>query len=237
MKSILKDKSKLNLGIDVMLFLLMLLVAGIGLLIKYVLVPGAQRNELYGSDVELELFGLARHDWGRIHFIASLVFMALLILHILFHWKMVVCIFKRMVPNKPLRMVASWLLAFATIFFIAFPLLVKPEIVEREPLNRNQQAAKGTTEPVDRNIENNADSLHYSDHDAHAVYEINGSQTLEFIATKYGVPVSSLAADLNIPVSKAGEKLGRLKKQYSFTMDDVRECISKIKRDEDHNAH
>jgi LysM repeat protein len=133
-----------------------------------------------------------------------------------------------MAPNKPLRAIATWLLAFATIFLIAFPLLVNPEIVEREP-HQNRQAAKGTIKLADENIENNVDSLLYDAHDAHTVYEINGSQTLQSIADKYDVPVSNLAADLNIPDSKADEKLGRLKRQYSFTMDDVRESISKNK--------
>ena len=62
------------------------------------------------------------------------------------------------------------------------------------------------------------------------VYDVNGSQTLQFVADKYNVPVSTITADLKIPVTLAGEKLGRLRKSYLFTMDDVRNSISNYKK-------
>jgi hypothetical protein len=46
-------KAKLNLVIDALLLLCMAAMAGIGLLMKYVLVPGFKRWEIYGRNVEL----------------------------------------------------------------------------------------------------------------------------------------------------------------------------------------
>jgi len=51
------EKSKLNLVIDALLLLCLAAIAGIGLLIKYVLVPGYQRWEIYGRNVSLFLLG------------------------------------------------------------------------------------------------------------------------------------------------------------------------------------
>lgn len=39
------DQSKLYLSIDIIMLLLLMPLAGIGFLIKYVLIPGLQRNE------------------------------------------------------------------------------------------------------------------------------------------------------------------------------------------------
>jgi hypothetical protein len=84
------NKLKLNLVIDLIMFLVMMAVAGIGFMIKYVLVPGSERNEIYGKGVELFYWGLDRHQWGNIHLILSLILLFLLLLHIFFHWNQIV---------------------------------------------------------------------------------------------------------------------------------------------------
>ena len=48
-------KSKLNLILDVLLMLCFAAIVGIGLLMKYVLVPGYLRWEIYGRNVSLFL--------------------------------------------------------------------------------------------------------------------------------------------------------------------------------------
>jgi len=50
------------------------------------------------------------------------------------------------------------------------------------------------------------------------------------VADKYNVSAEAIAADLKIPATFTGEKLGRLKKQYSFTMDDVKASIAAHKK-------
>lgn len=46
-------KSSLLLLIDVLMFLFLALMAGLGLMIKYVLVPGSKRWDIYGRNVDL----------------------------------------------------------------------------------------------------------------------------------------------------------------------------------------
>ena len=72
----LKKKSTLNLIIDALLLVCMAAIAGIGLLMKNVLVPGYKRWDIYGRNVELYFWGLDRHQWGTIHFVIALVFIA-----------------------------------------------------------------------------------------------------------------------------------------------------------------
>jgi len=55
-----KDRAKLNLTIDIVLLLLLMTMAGIGFLIKYVLLSGEKRNVIYGQNINLELLGMDR---------------------------------------------------------------------------------------------------------------------------------------------------------------------------------
>ena len=124
-------KSKLNLIIDTLLLLCLSAIAGIGLLIKFVLVPGYQRWEIYGRNVSLFLWGLDRHQWGTIHFIIGLVFLGLLVFHIILHWSVIVGIYCRLIPNRLARWVTALILICVTIILFAFPYFVKPEVWEQ----------------------------------------------------------------------------------------------------------
>jgi len=124
-------KAKLNLIIDSLLLLCLAGIAGIGLLIKYVLVPGYQRWEIYGRNVSLFFWGLDRHQWGTIHFVIGLVFLALLVLHVVLHWSMIVGIYRCLIPNRFARWITALILLVLTVLLFAFPYFVKPEVVEQ----------------------------------------------------------------------------------------------------------
>ncbi len=246
MRCIYKDKSKFNLSIDIIMLLLLMPIAGIGFLIKYVLIPGMDRNVLYGNNVGLEFWSLTRHQWGTIHLILSLIFLALLLLHIVLHFKMITCVFRKMFPNRILRIVLTTFLTVSGLLMFSFALIVKPEIVFREPLHQNRlernsnmnagfsekdglsKQVNATLVDINKDKKSKSDKNHH--HSANEAYEVYGSQTLQFVADKYHVPANKIASDLKIPKELTGEKLGRLKKRYSFTMDDVRNSISKNKQ-------
>jgi hypothetical protein len=238
------DKSKLNLIIDLILLILMMPITGIGFLMKYVLVAGFERNMLYGNNVELLFWGQTRHQWGSIHLILSVLFLLLLFLHIILHWKMIVGIFRRMIPNKTIRILLVGLISVTALLSISFPLFVKPEQVEKEPLHRNEHhnntLSLGDSLKKESARENDTLSIHGNQkanqgnkrhhHSSTEEIEVFGNQTLQFVADKYKVPVSVIAADLKVPETLFEEKLGRIKKQYPFTMDDVRASISNYKK-------
>ena len=121
------DKTKFNFITDACMFLVILAMAGLGFLMKFVLVPGKERWVKYGRNVNLTMFGWDRHDWGDIHLDLGLIFLGLLVLHIILHWRQIVGLFQKFVPaeRRPLVLLIFVLLA---VFLIYFPFLLSPEM-------------------------------------------------------------------------------------------------------------
>jgi hypothetical protein len=122
-------KSQLNFVIDALMFLVIMAMAGLGLLMRCVLVPGRERWVKYGRNVNLTLFGWDRHDWGYIHLYLGLFFLGLLALHIILHWRQIVGLFQGFVPLERRNLVVLAFVLLA-IFLISFPFLLSPEIGE-----------------------------------------------------------------------------------------------------------
>ena len=139
----MKNKPKINFVIDALLLLLVMAKGGIGLLIKYTLIPGSMRWEVYESNVELYLFGLDRHQWGSIHLILGYIFFALLFLHIVLHWKQIVSIYKKLIPDKSTRNVTTIVFVFVSICFLFFGLFLPHEV---EPLPRGEGRQRSARE-------------------------------------------------------------------------------------------
>jgi len=248
-------KTKLNISIDIVLFILLVSMAGIGFLMKFVLIRGEVRNEIYGNNVDLEFLGLTRHEWGSIHLIISIIFLTLLILHIIFHWKCIVSIFKCMFPVRFVRYGITVIICLIGPLILISPFFLEPEIVPFEPKYRNSTHNTPSTdnnrpETTDKEIitaqpfagSEEADSAsdipqesdlvtHEGYHNSeYSEFEVYGYQTLQHVADRYNVPAAIIARYLNIPENLTGEKLGWLRKQYSFTMIDVRKSISNYKK-------
>lgn len=238
-----KNKTNLNLLIDAIMLILLMSIAGLGFLIKYILVPGYKRNVLYKGDVELYFMGLTRHEWGNIHLWLSFVFLFLIILHIILHWEMITCIFKQMIKSKTSRAVIAFFTGFAAIFFALASFFVKPEVVPFQAKHtHNYNTEKYMENPISlvrdklpgNNTENQSTKrLHknreeYSHRYSHDVLEIYGYMTLDETARKYSVPITELTENLNIPSGQSSEKIGRLKKLYGFKMKELKKAIIKI---------
>ncbi|MBV6518865.1 MAG: DUF4405 domain-containing protein [Candidatus Brocadia sp.] len=131
------DKSKVNLVIDALLFLCVMAMTGIGILMKFILLPGKDTWAVYGRKVELFLFGMDRHQWGTIHMIIAFVFLGLAALHVVLHWKMIVSSYPRLIGNKVARRIIAVMLVIVALFFVTFPLVVKPEVQELKHKGRN----------------------------------------------------------------------------------------------------
>jgi hypothetical protein len=133
-------KPKLNLITEGLMLLCMAAMAGIALLIKFVLVPGYQRWEIYGRKIELLFWGIDRHQWGTVHLYVGLIFIALLVLHLVLHWASVVAIFCKLIPNPLTRKVVAVVLILVTTLLLAFPCFVKPEVLDGLPGGRGLRA-------------------------------------------------------------------------------------------------
>jgi len=124
------SKSKINFLIDSLMFLCMAAVAGIGFLMKIVLIPGEDRWIKYGKNVELYVFNMDRHQWGTVHLVVALVLLGLLLLHIILHWKLIVGLFSKLINNKSARKLITIVFVFISAFLFLFAFLIKPEMGE-----------------------------------------------------------------------------------------------------------
>lgn len=124
-------KSRINFSLNAVMFLLMTLMVSTGLLMKYVLLPGSQRQEKFGRNVDLFLLGMDRHEWGTVHLVAGLVLLAFLALHIALHWKSITGVFSKWVRSQGRRAVMTWLFLLVCALVLAFPFVLNPTVVER----------------------------------------------------------------------------------------------------------
>lgn len=242
MNKFCNSKSKVNLIIDAIMLILLMIVAGLGLLIKYVLVPGFKRQILYDDNVELYYMGLTRHEWGSIHLWLSLIFIALMLIHIILHWKMILCIFKQMVSKKASRVVIAIIIAIISLFFALAPFFISPEVI---PFQKKHINNHDISTPVKESIPVEKAASYNDKRDLpksevvktnkeksgsghlHEEISISGFMTLNEVAEKYSIPANELTKALNIPGSTSSEKIGRLKKKYGFEMEDLKDIIIK----------
>lgn len=125
------DKTKINFVIDALMFLCLMAMAGLGFLMKYVLLPGRQAWAKYGRNIELTWLGWDRHDWGEIHLYLAFILLTLLTIHLILHWKMILGLLERLIPNPKLRTRIALAFLIITVLLIYFPFLVTPEARER----------------------------------------------------------------------------------------------------------
>lgn len=86
----------LNFLIDFLGFINMLGLVGTGIILKWILPPGSggQGREMHGGhggEQIRQLLGMGRHEWGDIHYVLALFFMALVLIHIILHWNWIKC--------------------------------------------------------------------------------------------------------------------------------------------------
>ena len=124
-------KNKVNFVLDLVLLVLMSSITGIGLLIKYVLLPGKERNIAYGRDVDLYLLGWDRHEWGVLHLWIGYALVALVLLHIFLHWKQICFMASGLLAHRVLKNGLALLFAVFCILLVAWPFLVPVEVKER----------------------------------------------------------------------------------------------------------
>lgn len=126
-------RGTLILLIDALMFLGLSALVGLGLLIKYVLLPGRETWAKYGSRVTLTWLGWDRHDWGTVHLVVAVIFLGLLAAHIILHWQMLVALYeKTLFPNRLRKLVAPAFVLLA-LLLMYFPALVTPEVQESPP--------------------------------------------------------------------------------------------------------
>lgn len=143
------NKAKLNFVIDAVMFLCMAAIAGLGFLMKYVLLPGRESTIKYGRRVELSLLGLDRHDWGTIHLYLGFLLLALLALHIVLHWQMIPGLFARLIINSKQRSRIALVYVVLAAVLVLFPFFINPEVKDGGAGQGRRYGAQGEAGPAD----------------------------------------------------------------------------------------
>lgn len=237
-------KLKLNIIIDIALFVFLLVVAVIGFIIRYILIPGSDRWIKFGYNAEMTFLNLERHEWGYIHWVAALVLAGLLVLHLIFHWNLILCMVKKLIPNQLFRIIATVVFMVFCAVVVFFPVFIPAEIsgpVAGQGFAKARQSGREIPE-VPEQEEKNQDFLitqpesevpvtgHKAGEGEH-VLDIRGFNTLDEIAGKYNVSVSQLKQRLKIPEDVPGnQQIGRIRRIYGFTMADVEDAVLKLQK-------
>ncbi|MFC2151041.1 DUF4405 domain-containing protein [Bacteroidota bacterium] len=228
------NKSKWNFVIDAIMFILMGIIAGLGLLIKYVLLPGTERWVKFGRNVDMTFWGFDRHDWGTIHFILGITLVVLLILHIILHWKVIICLYKNIIKRKAVRIACALSFTIITLFLICFPFLFQIDVEETLSGRERYYSSIETTVPAesetklfeeqpaikevfqdensdrktiqDKKYEQNRPEEHaqHEHHNTDPSIEVKGYMTLSEVTNEYNIPEDYLKRKLNLPSSVSG---------------------------------
>jgi hypothetical protein len=115
-----------------------------GFVLKFVLPPGSGRIEGAGTGwraaqkpVSL-LWGGTRHDWGTVHLWLAVGFLAIVSLHVLFHWRWIAC----MIGKQPQDRSGSRLLAGLLALLVLSAFAIGPFISPVREVPRSELAAE-----------------------------------------------------------------------------------------------
>lgn len=248
-------RQKVNFIIDILLLIATVFIIVIGFVIRYVLIPGSERWEKFGRNVELSILGLDRHQWGFIHLIVGLLFVGLLVLHLIFHWKQIVAMTRKILPGMYIRYTFVGAIVGIIVIVAVLPFLIPLQLgdlvthqgrgVTRNSIYQERSFPEHEPEYLtivasENSLENiNEPKLEYAEpfhekvehsSDEH-ILDIRGFNTIEDLAKKYDVSADSLKNYLKIPPSVSNnERLGRIRRTYDFTMGDVEEAILKLQK-------
>ena len=247
-------KSKINFLIDSLMFLCMAAIAGIGFLMKYVLIPGHDRWIKYGKNVELYVFNMDRHEWGAIHLVIAFVLLGLLLLHTILHWKLILSLFRKLVSGTLARKLATSIFVFTSALLFLFAFIVKPEIgeiiqgqgrqvtyeniiseTEITDMHDNKAVIKDDKSEVvkdnSKGTLQDAEESHERHYRSNMDIEIRGYMTIRELSVEYDVPSKYIMKKLNIPESVSdNQRLGLLKRDYGFRMSDIKKIINEYKK-------
>lgn len=247
---------KVNIVIDIVMFVVMAALAVIGFLIRYTLISGVERWEKFGHNVEMTVLGLDRHEWGFIHLVLGILLAVLLVLHIIFHWRQIICLFRRLTPGQSKRYALVAGLAIMSLFILVAPFFLKVETGESvrgqgEGYGRNlsqipvddssgekeyetQITSENNTEQTETRDKNEVGS---SRHKEARTHDIKGYHTIDGLARSYNISVTDIKSMLNIPSTVSeNERLGRIRRHYGFTMREVEDCILTLQKTAEEQA-
>jgi hypothetical protein len=183
-----------NFFIDLIAFIGFVLLTSTGILMRYVLPPGSGRWKV--------IWGLDRHEWGSIHFWISIIFLSILTIHLILHWRWIMTFIK----GRP-REGSGLRAGLGIVGLVGITALAIAPVVSTVETTATKEKGISLSEKYDD-------------------IQILGSMTLNEVEQNTGVPIVYIIKELKLPPDiDRDERLGRLKKMFGFTIDDVRNIV------------
>jgi hypothetical protein len=234
--------------IDLLLFISIAGVVLIGILLGFVLPKGP-----YAAESAKYFLGLHRHAWGDIHLYLGIAFTALTVIHLILGWNWI--------RGKTRTLFGSrWKGAIVVICCLPLIVLVgtwlgfpgDPSSYDHSHPERGSRRGELSREEISggslpdhedhqrgyssavREVERAKGRLARGSFSADdSALLVTGQMTLRDIERETGISLVELQNRLGIPETVSPDnRLGRLRKQYGFTMQDVRSAIASIQKAE-----
>lgn len=226
----------LNFLIDTVAFVAFAFLTTTGILTRYLLPPGSGRWAT--------LWGLNRHQWGDLHFWVAVVLLGVLAIHLVLHWRWILCIVRGKRPDSSGSRVALGLVGLFGILALAAAPLLAP--VERHAVPRQASGlepegqapgpaqadaaigigdAANSEEPAAAHAPPDGPTRRQVS-DFAGKDEIRGSMTLREVARSTGVPLEQLVSRLGLPaIVDPDQRIGRLHNRFDVSPEDVRRVV------------
>ncbi len=222
----MKNRGTINLVIDLLMLLVMAALSGIGFLMKYILPSGRDKILHSGGNRDLLFWGWDRHEWGELHLILAFGLIALLVLHIVFHWECVLAMVRQRLLSARWRQ-AVWLgTALVSLCLLLFPFLFSSLETDSEAfLHRNQRAREDSP------------SSHVQVEPDHSG-ELNGRMTLGEVAECLGLTLEEVRKRLALKTDvDKSVSLGRIRRSLGINMEDLRKRLQSAAPVAGHERH
>jgi len=198
----------------------------------------------YANEVSKYFFRLHRHQWGNIHLYFAIVFLILLVIHLIFEWEWIKGktrnIFKRIWILVPIASVAvvilfiSWYVTpkytdYYKKYGKEWQKLIEVKNKQRLMNFENKRDFEQRARPKEREkkIDERSDIGKESD-----AVVITGQHSLIDIERTCEISARNIAKLLGLPRNVSlTVKLGKLRKQYLFSIHEVREIVYTLMRE------
>jgi hypothetical protein len=261
-------KTNLKYFVDILMFLCIVGIAGIGFLMGFFLAEGPAVREQ-----DKYFLSLHRHQWGEIHLYLSLVFTALVILHLFLNWEWVKCKTRVLFKSgwRPMLIATAILAVLIPLILWAFYPKYPQEYLDYGAGQGRRQTQNFTLPPQNRVIQNLPDTgrireekprqeqpsqplterprwqeqqavtaeKETPEHEEQLVhgrleteaegFVLHGQMTMQDVINQTGIPYEKIADAMGLPSRiPLRESLGRLRRRYGFTMQELRDTLTAL---------
>ncbi|MBL9162324.1 MAG: DUF4405 domain-containing protein [Planctomycetaceae bacterium] len=217
------SRTALNAIIDAVAYAGLVVLAATGLMLRWQMPPGSGGLHGIGSGAGAGsrpvtvVWGLSRHEWGSIHYWIALGLMAVLAVHLLLHWKWIVCVLR----GKPHSDVSGGRFALGVAGLALVTLLAAAPLITPAQTAPRSELLKSSSGDQQTDLGGPKEEVESSDGES-----IRGFMTLEEVASQSGVPVSDILLRLGLPSDTApSEQVGRLMRAHGMEMSKLRQAI------------